>query len=314
MRVIGLCVALLGMLWGAQDTIKVTLKEIAPFRQYYASLQADEQKSYTYTLRFDGYIEKLYANQTYKPIKAGQKLFSVYAPALIGVQSELLSAMHFNRQVEEIKEKLRLLGVGEGEIANIIKDKKIHNRIPMRSQFNGMIFAKNIQEGGFVKSGATLYEIIDLSALYVIAQVNQEDLDFVRHMDSARAHIEGIKGDFSLQLDNINPLINPQTKMLQVRFVLANPHNLFFPNMFAKVTLYQKSQKGLVLPKEAVLVKNDKTIVFKKEDEEFELTEVKVKRNSDGSYTILEGLSQGDEVAKNALFILDADAINNGDE
>ncbi|WP_104750319.1 efflux RND transporter periplasmic adaptor subunit [Helicobacter cynogastricus] len=314
MKSLSLCLALLGVLWGASDTIKVTLKESAPFRQYYASLQADEQKSYSYTLRFDGFVEKLYADQTYKPIKAGERLFSIYSPSLVGVQSELLSALHFNRQVEEIKEKLRLLGVGQLEIARLIKEGKIINSMLMRSRFNGIIFTKNIQEGGFIKGGTEVYRIIDLSSLYAIAKINQEDLDFVRHLAKASISIEGVPGVFSLDFSNINPLVNDKDKMLEARFILKNPQGVFFPNMFARITIYQRARKMLVLPKEAVLVKNDKTIVFKKEDGDFEITEIHAKRNSDGSYEILEGLKEGDEVAKNALFILDADAINNGDE
>ncbi|WP_240333358.1 efflux RND transporter periplasmic adaptor subunit [Helicobacter suis] len=296
------------------DSIKVMLKEVAPFRQYYALLEADETKVFSYNIRFDGYIEKLYVNQTYQNIKAGDKLFNIYSPSLISVQSELLSSVRFNKQVEQMREKLRLLGVPTYEIDNIIKTKKVKNNIDMRAPFSGVIFTKNINEGGFIKSGMEIYKIIDLRSLYVLAKVNQEDLDFVRHLSKASISIEGISGVFPLKFDRINPLIGAQDKMLQVRFILNNPALIFFPNMFARVSIYQQARKMLVLPKEAVLVKNDKTIVFKKEDGDFTLTQIKAKRNSDGSYEILEGLKAGDEVAKNALFILDADAINNGDE
>ncbi|WP_233705132.1 HlyD family efflux transporter periplasmic adaptor subunit [Helicobacter bizzozeronii] len=296
------------------NSVKVLSKLYAPFRQYYATLQADEQKTYSYNIRFSGYIEKLYANQTYKPIKAGQKLFSIYAPELVSVQSELLSSLRFSSQVRAMQDKLRLLGVSGAEIANIIQTKKIKNNIDMLSPFSGVIFAKKINEGDFIKSGALIYEIVDLSTLYVIARVNQEDLGFVRHLQKASLRVEGIEGEFNIALENINPLVNDKDKMLEVRFILQNPKQIFFPNMFAKVTIYQPQQKMLVLPKEAVLIKNGHAVVFKKDDDSFEFTQIKAKRLNDGSYQVLEGLKAGDEVAKNALFILDADAINNGDE
>ncbi|TSA86613.1 efflux RND transporter periplasmic adaptor subunit [Helicobacter mehlei] len=314
MRAILGFLALWCILEAQSDSVKVLSKLYAPFRQYYATLQADEQKTYSYNIRFNGYIEKLYANQTYKSIKAGQKLFSIYAPELVSVQSELLSSLRFSSQVKAMQDKLRLLGVSSTEIANIIQTKKIKNNIDMLSPFSGVIFTKKINEGDFVKSGALIYEIVDLSTLYVIARVNQEDLDFVRHLSKAQIKIEGVPGVFNLEFSNINPLVGAQDKMLETRFILKNPNQLFFPNMFAKVTIYQPKRKMLILPKEAVLIKNGHAVVFKKEDGAFEITQIKAKRLSDGGYEILEGLKEGDEVAKNALFILDADAINNGDE
>ncbi|WP_104741417.1 efflux RND transporter periplasmic adaptor subunit [Helicobacter ailurogastricus] len=298
----------------AVGSVAVQLKEFAPFRQYYATLQADERKVYSYNLRFDGFVEKLYVNRTYQSVRAGDKLFSIYSPALISVQSELLSSLHFNRQVAQMQEKLRLLGVGAGEINKIMQTKKVQNSVEMLSPFSGVVFTKNINEGEFIKSGALVFQIIDLKALYVLVRVNQEDLDFVRHLSKAQISVEGVPGVFNLEFSNINPLVGAQDKMLEARFILKNPSNLFFPNMFAKVTIYQPTQKMLILPKEAVLIKNGRAIVFKKDDDSFDITEIKAKRLSDGSYQVLEGLKAGDEVAKNALFILDADAINNGDE
>ncbi|GLH57631.1 efflux RND transporter periplasmic adaptor subunit [Helicobacter ailurogastricus] len=298
----------------AVGSVAVQLKEFAPFRRYYATLQADERKVYSYNLRFDGFVEKLYVNRTYQSVRAGDKLFSIYSPALISVQSELLSSSHFNRQVAQMQEKLRLLGVGAGEINKIMQTKKVQNSVEMLSPFSGVVFAKNVNEGGFIKSGALVFQIIDLKALYVLVRVNQEDLDFVRHLSKAQISVEGVPGVFNLEFSNINPLVGAQDKMLEARFILKNPNQLFFPNMFAKVTIYQPTQKMLILPKEAVLIKNGRAVVFKKDDDSFDITEIKAKRLSDGSYQVLEGLKAGDEVAKNALFILDADAINNGDE
>ncbi|WP_104740782.1 efflux RND transporter periplasmic adaptor subunit [Helicobacter bizzozeronii] len=298
----------------AVGSVKVQLKEFAPFRQYYATLSADERRVYSFNLRFDGFVEKLYVNRTYQNVKAGDKLFSIYSPALISVQSELLSSLRFSSQVGAMREKLRLLGVPSVEIESIIQTKKIKNEIEMRSPFSGVIFSKTINEGEFIKSGALVFQIIDLKALYVLVRVNQEDLDFVRHLSKAQISVEGVPGIFNLEFSNINPLVGVQDKMLEARFILKNPDQLFFPNMFAKVTIYQPKQKILILPKEAVLIKNGHAVVFKKDDDSFEFTQIKAKRLNDGSYQVLEGLKAGDEVAKNALFILDADAINNGDE
>lgn len=85
-------------------TTKVIEKEFSQSRRYYALLEPNEALIFSQTLRFDGYVEKLYANKTYTPIKKGDRLLSVYSPELVSVQSELLSSLKFNQQVGAIKE------------------------------------------------------------------------------------------------------------------------------------------------------------------------------------------------------------------
>lgn len=86
------------------STTKVIEKEFSQSRRYYALLEPNEALIFSQTLRFDGYVEKLYANKTYTPIKKGDRLLSVYSPELVSAQSELLSSLKFNQQVGAIKE------------------------------------------------------------------------------------------------------------------------------------------------------------------------------------------------------------------
>ncbi|PAF48304.1 hemolysin D [Helicobacter sp. 12S02232-10] len=294
-------------------TIKVIQQEIAPSKRYYALLQPDESRIYSQNVRFEGFVEKLYANKTYLKVKKGEKLFSVYSPELINAQGELLASLRFNEQIGAIKEKLRLLGIPKNEIESIIKNRKIKNSIEISSNFDGVIFTKNISEGGFIKRGDELFKIIDLSHIWVVAKINQEDLEFLKHSQKAMVKVEGIPNKFQVTLENINPQIGLNDKFIEARFGLENQDSIFYPNMFAKIEIFGESKKRLVLPKDAVLIKNNQAIVFKKDDFGFTPINIEVKQLSNGDYEILQGLKLGDEVAKNALFILDADAQNNGD-
>ncbi|OOQ32510.1 efflux RND transporter periplasmic adaptor subunit [Helicobacter pylori] len=297
------------------STTKVIEKEFSQSRRYYALLEPNEALIFSQTLRFDGYVEKLYANKTYTPIKKGDKLLSVYSPELASVQSELLSSLKFNQQVGAIKEKLKLLGLENSSIEKIISSHKVQNEMTIYSRFNGVIFKKSpdLNEGSFFKKGQELFQIIDLSRLWALVKVNQEDLEFLKNTHQAILFVEGVKGKQAITLENINPIINAQDKMLEARFNVPNLKLLYYPNMFAQVEIFHKPQKMKILPKEAVLIKGGKAIVFKKDDFGLSPLEIKAVRLSDGSYEILEGLKAGEEVANNALFVLDADAQNNGD-
>ncbi|WP_104748166.1 efflux RND transporter periplasmic adaptor subunit [Helicobacter cetorum] len=297
------------------STTKVIEKEFAQSRRYYATLEPDERLIFSQNVRFDGYVEKLYTNRTYTPVKKGEKLLTIYSPELASVQSELLSSLKFNHQVDAIKEKLRLLGLENSSIEKVISTHKVQNEINIYSRFNGIIFrkSKDLNEGSFIKKGQELFQIIDLSKLWAIAKVNQEDLEFLKNTTKATLFVEGIKGKQEITLENINPIVNEKDKMLEARFNVPNSKLLYYPNMFAQVEIFQKAKKMKVLPKEAVLIKGGKAIVFKKDDFGLSPLEIKATRLSDGSYEILEGLEVGEEVANNALFVLDADAQNNGD-
>lgn len=227
------------------STTKVIEKEFAQSRRYYALLQPNEALIFSQTLRFDGYVEKLYANKTYTPIKKGDRLLSVYSPELAGVQSELLSSLKFNQQVGAIKEKLKLLGLENFSIEKIISSHKVQNEITIYSRFNGVIFKKSpdLNEGSFFKKGQELFQIIDLSRLWALVKVNQEDLEFLKNTHQAILFVEGVKGKQAITLENINPIINPQDKMLEARFNVPNAQQLYYPNMFAQVEIFQKPKK-----------------------------------------------------------------------
>ncbi|WP_104712225.1 efflux RND transporter periplasmic adaptor subunit [Helicobacter cetorum] len=297
------------------STIKVIEKEFAQSRRYYATLEPDERLIFSQNVRFDGYVEKLYTNRTYTPVKKGDKLLTIYSPELVSVQSELLSSLKFNHQVDAIKEKLRLLGLENSSIEKVISTHKVQNEINIYSRFNGIIFrkSKDLNEGSFIKKGQELFQIIDLTKLWAITKVNQEDLEFLKGVNKATLFVEGVKNKQEITLENINPIVNEKDKMLEARFNVPNTKLLYYPNMFAQVEIFQKARKMKILPKEAVLIKEGKAIVFKKDDFGLTPLEIKATRLSDGSYEVLEGLDVGEEVANSALFVLDADAQNNGD-
>ena len=127
----------------------------------------------------------------------------------------------------------------------------------------------------------------------------------------AKVNIDGI-GDVSAKVDFIYPMVNEKTKTVDVRFIIDNKDLKIYPNMFASVKIKSVNKTMLTLPKTAVLSKGSDHFVFKPiSDREFEPVKVEAKRISTNKYEILDGLTKGDKVINNALFLLDSDAVTN---
>jgi len=185
--------------------------------------------------------------------------------------------------------------------------------VDIYSPISGYIVQKSLNEKSFIKKGALLFQVADLSKLWVIAKIYQQDIDFISEGMSAKVSIDGKEGMIHGVVDYIYPNINEKDQSIDVRIVLDNPKLNLFPNMFAKVDLYHPVQKMLTLPRSAVLTKGQKHYVFKPlSDREFEPVLIEAKRVDAQTFQILEGLEVGERVIDKVMFMLDSDAITNG--
>ncbi len=290
-------------------TIAVKKETLSDSRRYYGKVTEDEGRVYSISVRADGFIEKLFVTQNYTQVKAKEALFSFYSPEIIDAESELLATMphaHLSQQ------KLLLLGVDSKEIAKIKSSRKIINAVTFYAPFDSVVFSKNVNIGSGVKKGDEIFKLIDITSLWVVANINQEDLKFVRENGNiAYAKIEGYKDRVKIELDKVYP--NVVDNFIQARFILPNTHLEFFPNAFAHIYIESKPKEMLVLPTNAVLFKNNKYFAFINDDGEFIPQEIQARRiMGTRFYEILDGLNEGDQVIKDALFIVDSDAQNNG--
>ena len=289
--------------------IEVSKMEVADSKKYYGALSADDSKVYSLSIRVDGFIEKLFVSKNYTFVKKGEPLFSLYSPELVDAQSELLATQGYN-QGQLARQKLELLGVDKAQIDKIARTHRIINELIFYAPSDGFVI-KNVNVGSGVKKGDEVFRITNIDSLWLIANINQEDLEILQKNGRAFARIDGISGDIMLKFDMIYPEVNDN--FVKVRFMVENKNRALFPNMFANVIIEGQKRDALVLPKSAVLQKNGKFIVFVDEDDEMMPQEIEARRilGSD-YYEILSGLQQGDMVERNASFILDADAQNNG--
>lgn len=300
--------------------VEVKNINIADKKRYYARLEVNEGATYSVSVRTDGFLQNLFVNKTYENVNKDSPLFTFYSPELIDAQSEFLVTSAYNHS-HLARQKLELLGVNKKEIEKLRKGGKIINEITFYSPINGVIFAKNFNAGSGVKKGDEIFKIINLDSIWVVANINQDDLSFLKEIQNINkdsknvnmyAIINGNDKKIPLKLDKIYP--NIVDNFIKVRFILDNKNGEFYPNMFANIYLESISKTRLVLPKSAILYKNKKYFVFVENDGEFMVQEIEAKRilGSD-FYEIINGLELGEMVAKNALFMLDSDAQNNGD-
>lgn len=275
-------------------------------KSYYATTAYDEQKIYEVVLRFDGNIENLEANELYKSVKKGQRLFDIYSKEIYTLKKELESTKNLQTLNATILQKLKLYEVEEKAIAS--KDAAI----PFYSKYSGKIIQKNIYEGSYAKAGTTLLRIVDDSLMWVVAKVYQKDIEFVYKGMNALIDVEGLSEPIAAKVDKIYPKMNKENLTFDVRMSVKNFNSKIFPDMFAKVSFSKKVSQALTLPKDAVIKRADKFYVFVKiSQSEYEPREVGAKYIG-GYYRILHGLDESSEVAQNALFLLDSDAITNG--
>ena len=293
---------------------KVKKEQIGTLKSFYGSTTFDETKIYDVVSRFDGFITKLDANEKYKSIKKGEKLFSIYSDEILAIQKEIQVAKKFNKDlISSNLEKLNSLDIDSNLIKKIANSKTIFRDIPVYSTSNSIVLKKEINEGSFVKKGKLLLQLVSLDKLWFIASIYQKDLSFVKENMEAKIILDGVKEPLLAKVDKIYPYINSDTKAVDIRFVLNNKDLKHYPNMFGKVLISDVKKEVLTLPKSAVLIKGDKKYVFKYlSKKEFEPIEIVAKRVSSNKYVVISGLSEGEEVIDNALFLLDSDAITNG--
>jgi len=292
---------------------KVKKEQIATLKSFYGRTAFDESKIYDIVSRFDGFVSNLYANEQYKFVKKGQKLFSIYSDEVLSIQQEIQLTKKFNKQLLNSNiEKLKSLEIDQSIIKQIEKSKHLIKNIPFYSPLNAIVLKKNINNGSSIKKGQLLLQLVSLDKIWFIASVYQKDLSSIKKGMDSKIFIDGVQNPIKASIDKIYPIVNRETKSVDVRFIIDNKELKYFPNMFGKVSIKEKLKDILTLPKTAVLLKGDKKYVFKMLSKtQIEPIEIKAKRVSSNKYEISSGLKEDEEVIDNALFLLDSDAVTN---
>jgi Cu(I)/Ag(I) efflux system membrane fusion protein len=286
----------------------------------YGKVQADERLLQNQVAHIAGRVEKLLVNFTGEPVSKGQKLALIYSPELVTAQQELLEAAKTKLAQPEIyeaaKEKLRQWKLSDTQISAIENSGNIQTNVEVVSNTSGIVTARRVNNGDYVSQGSVLYEISDLSHVWILFDGYESDLPFLKKGDKIDFTIQALPGTaFSGSIMFIDPVIDPVNRVAKVRVEISNPGAKLKPEMFAtglvKASLNEFRDK-LVIPRSAVLWTGKRSIVYVKQpkiDEPvFKIREVELGPQLGNSYVILSGLADGEEIVTQSAFSVDAAA------
>jgi Cu(I)/Ag(I) efflux system membrane fusion protein len=308
-------------------TEAAALRDLTRTVRAVGTLQADERRLYTVAPKFEGWIQKLYVNTTGASVRRGQPLMDVYSPDLISAQQEYLIAWRGLQAIkdapEEAQARMRelmesaLLRLSNWDISNeelqrLQQEGKPRQFVTLRSQVNGVVLEKPSIEGKRFMAGDALYQIADLSSIWLLADVFEQDLSLIHAGETARIRVDAYP-DKALQgkVTFVYPTVTPETRTAKVRIEIPNPGGALKPAMYARVELAagRGERKALTVPDSAVLDTGTRQLVLIRRGEgAFEPRPVKTGARTDGYIEVLDGLQLGEEVVISANFLIDAES------
>ena len=290
-------------------------------------VQANERGLYTVAPKFEGWIQKLYVNTTGQAVRKGQPLMDIYSPDLITAQQEYFIAMKgiqaikdgspevqasMNRLMESALQRMRNWDISEIELKQLQNEGKTRQYLTLRSQANGVVLEKPSIEGKRFMAGEMLYQIADLSSVWLLAEVFEQEIGLVRQGQAVRIRVDAYPDKtFTGTVTFIYPTVTPETRTAKVRIELANAGGLLKPAMFARVEMASTRTKGrtVAVPDSAVLDTGARQLVLvQREEGKFEPRTVKVGMRADGYIEVLEGIKAGENVVVSANFLIDAES------
>ncbi|WP_144602676.1 efflux RND transporter periplasmic adaptor subunit [Algoriphagus algorifonticola] len=287
-------------------------------------IQADERENAAITAKFPGRIEKLYVTFTGEQVRVGQRLASIYSPELLTAQRELIEAVKTKSSFPELyqaaKEKLKLWKLNEAQISEIEKSGLVKDKIDILAEFSGVVTQRNIAVGDYVSTGQVLFNVVDLSRLWVLMDAYESDLPFIKVGNEVNFNVAGIPGEnFKAKVTYIDPMIDPNTRAASIRAEVLNRQSNLKPEMFVTARI-QSTQKGsqakLSIPRTAVLWSGKRSVVYLKVPNSdiptYEMREITLGSRVGDNYQIESGLQAGEEIVTNGVFAIDAAAQLSG--
>ena len=275
-------------------------------------VEVDESRLFTVAPKFEGYVERLHVNLTGQPVARGQALFEVYSPELVSAQREYLIA---HQDVQSLRsaegevqtgmqqladaslQRLKNWDVSEEQVRQLAGTGKVQRTLTLRSPVAGIVMEKKAVQGMRFMPGEMLYQVADLSRVWVIADVAEQDIGQLRVGARTQVRINAYPGkQFGGTVSYLYPTLNAQTRTVQVRIELANPGLLLKPAMYAQVEAATAARAAvLTVPLSAVIDSGTRQVVLLSQGEgRFVPREVKLGERSDAYAEVLDGVKDGD--------------------
>ena len=313
--------------------VKIVAVSIRPLRKAIRTVgrvEYDERKLATVNTKFEGWIEKLHVDYVGKQVRKGEPLAEIYSPELYATQQEFINLLKWKGQGKEVKDesvggmlgrdadaildaarqRLKLWDVTEEQIKSIAESGKPVRTLTIYSPADGTVIQKAALQGMRIMPGEKLFDIADLSTVWIIADIYEYELSLVRPGSTAKITLDSFPGrEFTAVIDYVYPVLTSETRTAKVRFSLPNPGGRLKPQMFTNVELKIDMGRRLTIPEDAVIDTGTRQIVYVDKGEGyFEPREVTLGIRAEGMVEVLKGLKAKEKVASAATFLIDSEA------
>jgi RND family efflux transporter MFP subunit len=290
------------------------------------NVEADETRISSIQIRFPGWIRKVYVDATYRYVRKGQPLFTIYSPDLVATEQEYLLARQNQQQLNSstvagvstgaaslanaAKERLAQWEVSQDEISKLESTGKVITDLTFNAPASGYITEKSVLPNMYVQPDTKLYTVADLSTVWVNAQVFQPDIGKIKPGDAAQITVDAYPGKtFSGRVDQILPQVDATTRTVRVRLVLANPQLKLKPGMYVNVVLKVALGRQLVVPASAVLQSGTRQVVFvNRGDGNLEPRQVMTGARVGDEFIVAKGLKANESIVTSANFLIDSES------
>lgn len=282
-------------------------------------VSVDERQVHSQTSHVSGRVEQLGVNFTGEYVRRGQTLARVYSPELVTTQQELLEAYSIRDAqpalYQAAREKLKNWKLSDKDIDDLIARGATTETYSVAADAHGVVVEKKVNKGDYVTRGQSLYEIANLSRVWVLLDLYELDIPWVKVGDDVTFSTKSLPGQtFEGRITYIDPVVDPQTRIASARVEMANPDMALKPGMFVAgiVKATPAQSDALVAPASAILWTGERSVVYVKQETDdgtgFQMRLVTLGPTTDGGYIIKDGLHDGEEIVVNGTFAVDAAA------
>jgi len=327
-------------------TVKAIVKPIQKTIRTVGRIEIDERNQATVNTKIEGWIEKLYVDYTGRYVKKGEPLAEIYSPELLATQQEFINTKKWvGKQtiptpqeghnhgakaetpepasvlkqmlekdaaatLEAARQRLRLWDMSKAQIKKIEETGQPVRTITLYSPVSGYITQKMAIQGMKVMPGEKLFDVADLSHVWIVADIYEYELSAVRVGQPVKITLSYFPGrEWASKIDYIYPIFSAETRTAKVRLTLPNPRGELKPQMFTNVEIRINLGKKLTIPDSAVIDTGKGQVVYvDRGNGFFEPREIQTGLRADGAVEVLRGLKTGEKVASSANFLIDSEA------
>jgi membrane fusion protein, copper/silver efflux system len=287
----------------------------------------EEPQQYSVNTKIDGWIEHLHVNETGASVKKGQPLLDIYSPELVAAQEEFLLALRnknalqnsdipeiaagAERLLESSRKRLRYWDINDEQIEKLSLTGIALKTLALHAPYDGIITSKKAYPGMYAKAGMELFQISDISSVWVYADIYEYEIPWVKVGQTTRIQLPYNRAPLIGTISTIYPYVEAKTRTVKVRIDLENPDRELKPDMYVNVRMATETVDDvLTVPVEAVLNSGEKQTVFVDLGEgKFEPRNIKLGiQGEEGFVEVKHGVEANEKVVISAQFMLDSES------